>query len=218
MEVLECWLNCSLGLTWLNYTKVLTCSDKHVKGEYILEPYCTVSAVHLLKVVKGLTLTLTSWRFYLILMSWGLYMTLTPLSSHWFMDAKWKTIPSSSKNWIIEHFMLPFRLQTSYRIFKNLLGNISRQFWQYFFSRPILSWENPSRKYWHCSKRFYSVRNRFLPWWNLSDQCCYFLDGFSQLRMGLEKNFKYCQNRLKRSFLDMFLTILYDVSSPSGNV
>ncbi len=65
-----------------------------------------------------LTLIPTSCKFYLIHMSWVLYMTLTPLLTltH---AAKWKAISSFSKNWVIGPFLLPFRLQTKYRIFKN---------------------------------------------------------------------------------------------------
>jgi hypothetical protein len=52
--------------------------------------------------------------------------------------------------------------------------------------------------------------NDILLWQNVADQCCHFLDGFSQLWMVLEKNSKYVQNYLEISVLNMFLKILHN--------
>jgi hypothetical protein len=51
----------------------------------------------------------------------------------------------------------------------------------------------------------------------LSDQCRYFLDGFSRLSVVLNK-MQYVQNRLDMSFLGKFLQILHNVCSRNGNV
>jgi hypothetical protein len=56
--------------------------------------------------------------------------------------------------------------------------------------------------------RGFADRNQVLLQQNLLDQNHYFLDGFSQLRMILDKNYKYVHNCLEMSFLNMFLKIL----------
>jgi hypothetical protein len=60
-------------------------------------------------------------------------------------------------------------------------------------------------------EKFCRGRNRFLPRQNLSHPIYDFLDGFSQLRMVVEQNQKYVQNRLEISFMNMFSKILYNV-------
>ncbi len=64
--------------------------------------------------------------------------------------------------------------------------------------------------------RSHIVRNRFLPWQNLLDQCRQFLDWFSWLRMVLYRNQRYVKNCQEISFLK-FIKILYIVCSLNGN-
>jgi hypothetical protein len=60
---------------------------------------------------------------------------------------------------------------------------------------------------------FYRGRNWFLPQQNLSDPFYDFLDGFSRVRMVVEKNIKNVQNRLEISFLNMFLKKFCTISN-----
>jgi hypothetical protein len=135
-------------------------------------------------------------------------------------DPQLPPLRQALQNYVAGRFPLPFRLQTMYRIFKNRFRKlISRRFWMYlqFLSSTLLSRENPSRKLRYRSERFCCGRNRFLARQNLLDQCRHFLDEFSQLRMVLDRNERYVQNRLEISFLDLFLKILYVVCSPNNN-
>jgi hypothetical protein len=56
------------------------------------------------------------------------------------------------------------------------------------------------------------------PWQKLSDQCRYFLDGFSRLRVILDRKIKDVQNCLKIRFLNMFSKSQYVVCSPNRNI
>jgi hypothetical protein len=84
-----------------------------------------------------LTLILTSCRLYLIRMSRVPCMTFNPTpppASQWLITTKWNTFSSFSKNLVLGCFLLPFRLETTYRcliktIFRKL---ISGWFWTYF--------------------------------------------------------------------------------------
>ncbi len=97
-----------------------------------------------------------------------------------------------------------FRCRSGYRQHTKYLKTDSEAFFSKsfctnleFLSSTNLSQENLLWKWWHWSKTFCCGRNRFLPQLNLSELFRHYLSRFPQLRMVLERNSRYTQNRLK---------------------